>query len=86
MYVLSKSKKNIKIFPMKISIFTGEKGLRILHGRVFVKKRTKLRSTIKQYAATNYTFKQTFCVVVAYSEVWYLSLMIRPKCFYFLVY
>ena len=35
-YVLSKNKKNIKIFLMKISIFTGEKSLCILHGRVFV--------------------------------------------------
>ena len=33
---LSKNKKNIKIFPMKFSIFIAEKNLRILHGQVFV--------------------------------------------------
>ena len=32
----SKNKKNIKLFLMKFSIFTGEKNLCILHGRVFV--------------------------------------------------
>ena len=36
-YVLSKNKKNIKIFPTKSSIFTTEKKkLYILHGHVFV--------------------------------------------------
>ena len=34
-YVLSNNKKNIKIFLMKFSIFTGEKNLCILHGQVF---------------------------------------------------
>ena len=36
MYVLSKSIKIIKIFPMKFSIFTAEKNLCILYGQVFV--------------------------------------------------
>ena len=35
-YVLSKNKKNIKIFLMKYSIFRDEKNLYILHGQVFV--------------------------------------------------
>ena len=33
---MSKNKKNIKVFPMKFSIFDAEKNLCILHGRVFV--------------------------------------------------
>ena len=35
-YVLSKNKKNIKIFQLKIIIFTAVKNCCILHGRVFV--------------------------------------------------
>ena len=35
-YVLSKNKKNITIFHLKISIFTAVKNCSILHGRVFV--------------------------------------------------
>ena len=35
-YVLSKNKKNIKIFLAKFSFFTTEKNLCILHGQVFV--------------------------------------------------
>ena len=41
-YVLSKNKKNIKIFVMKFSIFifTAEKNLCVLHGQVFVMNTT----------------------------------------------
>ena len=35
-YVLSKNKKNITIFHLKITIFTAFKNRCILHGRVFV--------------------------------------------------
>ena len=35
-YVLSKNKKNIKIFLMKFSIFKADKNHCILHGHVFV--------------------------------------------------
>ena len=35
-YVLSKSKKNIKIFLMELSAFTTEKNICILHGKVFI--------------------------------------------------
>ena len=34
-YVLSKNKKKVKHFNMKIVIFTGVKNRCILHGRVF---------------------------------------------------
>ena len=36
MYVLSEKIKNIKIYPMKISISAFEKSLYILHGHVFI--------------------------------------------------
>ena len=36
MYVLSENIKNINFFLIKFSIFTAEKNLCILHGRVFI--------------------------------------------------
>ena len=40
-YILSKNKKNIKIFLTKFSIFTMEKNLCILHGQVFMPPTSK---------------------------------------------
>ena len=45
MYVLNKNIKNIKNFPMKLSIFGSEKILHILHGQVFVMQSTVRSST-----------------------------------------
>ena len=43
-YVLSKNKKNITIFHLKIIIFTAVKNCSILHGHVFVMLTTGSRS------------------------------------------
>ena len=55
MYVLSKNKKTIKIFQLKIFNFLGSKKLCILHGRVFVRHDHEVASALRKLAHAIYT-------------------------------
>ena len=68
-YVLSKNKKNITIFHLKIIIFTATKYCRILHGRVCVMIRSlyldvqKFRKTTLVKYINNFSLLEDFQVM-----------------------
>ena len=74
-YVLSKNKRNIKIFLMKFSIFTDEKNLCILHGQVFI------TCTVSAYRAP-YTTQTCPCIEYPLNPTFYiLSIFYIFYCF-----
>ena len=70
-YVLSKNKKNITIFHLKIIIFTAVKNCCILHGRVIVMRYSVSLSAIDLISnLLQVKMRKRFTVDKSISHVW----------------